>query len=149
MANTCDILSLRRGITLLIIFFLSNSQYARHTHADYTLQPVYAIFARGQASLRFPLRAQSYWVFKCLDSAVIRTQSRTRIFSRPTVSLAEASSPLHRACTLLQKTRTFLPRAFEPGESLEFWNRVLSEFPTRYSANLQIVGECPNEIHVM
>jgi len=113
-----------------------------------TMRPVYTICARGLPSRRFSSRAQ-YWAFKNLESAVTRTRNRARISARPTSSLAEASSPTCNACKFLHNTWSFLPRAFGPGESFDFWDTLLSEFPNRFSGKLQIVGEYLNEIHIV
>jgi hypothetical protein len=113
-----------------------------------TMRPVYTICAHGSPSRWFSSRAQ-YWAFKNLDSAVTRTRNRARISARPTSSLAEASSPTCNARKFLHKTWSFLPRAFGPGESLDFWDTLLSEFPNRFSDNLQIVGEYLNGIHII
>jgi hypothetical protein len=64
------------------------------------------------------------------------------------LSLAEASSPVHHTHTLLHKTEMFLPRAFGPGESLDFWNMVLSK-QGRLSRDVHVVGEYQNETQVI
>jgi hypothetical protein len=115
-----------------------------------TMRPVYAICARGSASRWFSSRAQ-YQAFKNqVETAVTQAQNSARKSTRPTSSLAlvEPSSPTCNARKFLHKTWTFLPRAFGPGETLDFWDMCLSEYPNMCK-RLQVVGEYLNAIIII
>jgi hypothetical protein len=128
-----------------------------------SMQTLCVIRTYGQTSRWFSSQTQSP-IFKSLPgsiltlhpdtTAVYRTRNRTRIFGRSVSSSSSSvSSRTPQALTLLHKTRSFLPRALRHGEStnsLDFWNRILSEISEDLSAKemaetkVGIVGECPN-----
>ena len=125
------------------------------------MQPLGAVRTLSTFSRRFPSRVQHYTdnlrrsispVRHNLDTSVVsRVWNRTGAFARRSFSSSpEVPARIPQALTLLHKTRSFLPRALRPGNSLDFWNQTVSEVSDDLSAGktagteVQIAGEHPS-----